>query len=228
MRLFVDMDGTLAKWNTFSLEIRQSELTDAKEIQKLIYSFLEKENYYYNLEPNKNVVDAINILNQRDDIDVYILSAAISPKAVKDKDRWIDKYLPKIEPKRRIYTKDGDKKTKYVDLLDKNDYLLDDYNKNLHEWEDASAGKAIKLLNKVNSADSWDKDQIRYDRSPEEIADLIEGIMIGEKDLIHDNEPSLTEDEAIDMIFGDNNKVCCITDEVNIETIEEREEDLCR
>ena len=43
MRLFVDMDGTLAKWN----EVQYEEQ-------------LLEEGYYRNLKPNQKVVDEVN------------------------------------------------------------------------------------------------------------------------------------------------------------------------
>ena len=59
-RIFVDMDGTLAKWNNVSS-------TDV----------LYEDGYYFNLEPNQNLLDAIKTLIKRGE-DVYILSSFLS------------------------------------------------------------------------------------------------------------------------------------------------------
>lgn len=61
-RLFIDMDGTLAKFQTVDT------------LEKLY-----EKGYFYNLPPNENVVEAIrNIINNHPEKEVYILSAVLS------------------------------------------------------------------------------------------------------------------------------------------------------
>ena len=59
MRLFVDMDGTLAKWN----EVQYEEQ-------------LLEEGYYRNLKPNQKVVDEVNSIIDKG-YDVYVLSCVL-------------------------------------------------------------------------------------------------------------------------------------------------------
>ena len=61
MRLFVDMDGTLAKWN----EVQYEE------------QLLEK-GYYRNLPPNQKVVDEVNSIIAKG-YDVYVLCITRKP-----------------------------------------------------------------------------------------------------------------------------------------------------
>lgn len=133
-RIFVDMDGTLAKWNNVSS-------TDV----------LYEDGYYFNLEPNQNLLDAIKTLIKRGE-DVYILSSFLSDSkyALNDKNKWLDKYLYELPVEKRIFVKYGDQKSKYIpNNINSNDYLIDDYTKNLIDWKQ-SGGTGIKFLNGIN------------------------------------------------------------------------------
>lgn len=137
IRLFVDMDGTLA---TF-------------EPVENIETLYEK-NYFLNLKPMQNVLDSINTLVvNHEDFDLYILSAAVkSPYAIKEKNEWLDKYLPCIDQEHRVFVNYGENKNDYIDNVTKKDFLLDDFTKNLKEWQ----GTGIKLLNGINDTNkSW-------------------------------------------------------------------------
>ena len=86
-RLFVDMDGVLAGYRPFeSME-----------------QYLQK-GYYISLEPVKNVVDAVKLLTQRPDLDVFVLSACPEGKdGIQEKDEWLDIHLPEIKKENRIF-----------------------------------------------------------------------------------------------------------------------------
>lgn len=60
-RLFVDMDGTLAVFN---------------QIDKL--ETLYEQGYFANLTPQVNVVDAVRMVQSRDEIEVFVLSAVLT------------------------------------------------------------------------------------------------------------------------------------------------------
>ena len=82
VHLFVDMDGTLVTWK-----------------QAACFEELLQENYFRDLPPYKEVVDAINWLNSTyPEIDVHILSAYMpeNPYSVNEKNEWLDTYLPAI------------------------------------------------------------------------------------------------------------------------------------
>lgn len=146
IRLFVDMDGTLAKF------IPQDTLEP-----------LFEKGYFESLEPMPNVVDTVNFLNTRDaGIDVYILSACLdSGFAEKEKNEWLDKYMPSIKSDQRIFTEYGtDKSTAVPGGVGTMDFLLDDYSNNLKDWV-LMGGQGIKALNGINGRNgTWDGPKI--------------------------------------------------------------------
>lgn len=74
---------------------------------------------------------------------------------------WIDKYLPNINVENITICRLGQNKVriiqdKYNITINEECYLLDDYTKNLNEWE-SFGGKGIKRLTIVsdNSTKKW-------------------------------------------------------------------------
>lgn len=59
-RIFVDMDGTLAEW---------------KNVSKI--DELYEEGYYYNLEPNKKLIENLKKMIQKGE-EIYILSSFLN------------------------------------------------------------------------------------------------------------------------------------------------------
>ncbi|MGF6990430.1 5'(3')-deoxyribonucleotidase [Lachnospiraceae bacterium PM6-15] len=139
-RLYVDMDGTLAVFQSVDTLER-----------------LYEPGYFSNLPPLMQTVEAVRtIVKTQPEIEVHILSAVLSDSkyALQEKNQWLDKYLPEIPPERRIFTPCGEEKTKYIKDLSEIDYLLDDYTKNLQAWQPPGTG--IKLLNGINhSKGTW-------------------------------------------------------------------------
>lgn len=93
VHLFVDMDGTLVTWK-----------------QAACFEELLQENYFRDLPPYKEVVDAINWLNSTyPEIDVHVLSAYMpeNPYSVNEKNEWLDTYLPAIPKANRIFVPCG-------------------------------------------------------------------------------------------------------------------------
>lgn len=166
-RLFVDMDGTLAVF------------TPVDELEALY-----QKGYFLNLKPQEKVVEAVRyIIKNHPEIGVYSLSAYLSDSqyALSEKNEWLDRNLPEIDEAHRIFCPCGSDKKEYVPGgIRESDHLLDDYNKNLNEWE--PAGRGIKLLNPINhTRGSWQGDRIRYDRPPESLANGIVDIMQGKR-----------------------------------------------
>lgn len=132
-RIFVDMDGTLAKWNNVSTKD------------------LYEKGYYRNLEPNQNLINEIKrLIDDRED--VYILSSFLSDSeyALVEKNLWLDEHLPEISCDKRIFVHYGDNKKDYIiNGVTALDYLIDDYTKNLLDWKEAG-GTGIKFLNGIN------------------------------------------------------------------------------
>lgn len=143
IRIFLDMDGTLFKWNDVPY-----------------YERLYEKGYFENLEPHRNVVEAIRylILNADSQIEFYTLSKYLSdsPYALNEKNRSLDKYMPEIERNHRIFVPMNDSKSDYIpDGIHISDLILDDYTPNLNEWRDAG-GTGVKLINGINDTHrSW-------------------------------------------------------------------------
>lgn len=172
-RLFLDMDGMLAEYRTFESEEQ----------------YLQK-GYYISLKPHMNVIEAIKkIITTEPNIDVYVLSAYFDVPgaiAVKEKNDWLNKYLPEVDMEHRIYTVCGQPKQKFIpNGIGKNDYLMDDYSKNLTMWEDGG-GIGIKLLNGINGRiGTWDGAMVSYKKSADDIANSIVNI-IHNREMIRD------------------------------------------
>lgn len=163
-RLFVDMDGTLAEFKT----------VDTLET-------LYEKDYFINLKPNENVLGAIKQLIADNDFDVYILSAYLTDSryALEEKNAWLDKYLPELPQEKRLFVPCGtDKSVAVPGLIRPDDYLLDDYTKNLSEWEPLARG--IKLINGINHTNgTWQGDKIQFTHAPEELSSMISDVMKG-------------------------------------------------
>ncbi len=163
MRLFVDMDGTLAVFHP----------VDTLET-------LYEKGYFENLQPLENVVGAVKeTLHLYPETEVYILSSYLSdsPYALTEKNAWLDKHLPELPKSQRIFCPCGQDKKDFVPGgIRPNDFLLDDYSHNLRSWEPPA--KAVKLLNGVNGQHgTWQKAAVSYDLPPQDIATNLLKIM---------------------------------------------------
>ena len=75
--------------------------------------------------------------------------------------QWVQKYIPNIQYNNIVICRIGENKANAIKRklgisIDNECYLLDDYTKNLVEWEQAG-GKGIKRLTSVadNSTKKW-------------------------------------------------------------------------
>lgn len=165
-RLFVDMDGVLAVFN--------NQISSTEE--------LYAEGYFRNLKPQENVVNAIRELIKEDKFDIYILSSylADSKYALKEKNAWLDEYLPEMRQNMRIFVPCGTEKGDYVKDLCPEDFLLDDYTHNLLLWQPPATG--IKLLNDINHTQgTWQHNRISFSRSAESLAQAMREVIIDGK-----------------------------------------------
>lgn len=178
-RLFVDMDGTLAVFN---------------QIDKL--ETLYEQGYFANLTPQVNVVDAVRMVQARDEIEVFVLSAVLtdSKYAQAEKNEWLNLYLPEIDERHRIFVPCGEDKTMYVpDKILEEDVLLDDYTVNLNAWEPPAKG--LKLLNGINGTKgTWQKSRISIEHSADELADMIADYVLEGK-VVEDKLPQQYREE---------------------------------
>lgn len=165
-RLFVDMDGTLAVFRSVDT------------LEKLY-----EKDYFANLEPQMNVIDGIrHIIRNNPNIEVFVLSAVLSdsPYAVPEKNEWLDKYLPEVDAEHRLYPACGESKKEFLKGsyggVRSDDFLLDDYSKNLHEWEPPAKG--IKVMNGINGKNgTWTKDKVSIECDGNTFAECVVNIM---------------------------------------------------
>ena len=136
------MIGTLARFN----------------VKNALQRFATEKGFFANLKAYKNI-EEINELAKGGN--VYIISASPNIQADVDKIEWVCKYLPNINLLTNVLIcRCGDNKAEYLKskglTIDNESYLLDDYTKNLVEWENAG-GIGIKRLTKVadNSTGKW-------------------------------------------------------------------------
>lgn len=141
-RIFLDMDGTLARFN----------------VPNALNRFENEIGFFANLKAYKGI-DIINEMCEYGN--VYIMSASPHNRADADKIEWIRKYLPNMPIENIIICRIGENKAEIVEqtlniILDDECYLLDDYTKNLQEWENMG-GIGIKRITHCadNSTKKW-------------------------------------------------------------------------
>ena len=153
INLFVDMDGTIAKFYHKK-------------------NYLEKmyEKDYFRTLPTYAIAEKINAFAEQDTcVQVYILSACVeSEYCEQEKKAWLLENMPNITPTNYIFTKVGESKVdKAREIVDNFNecinILLDDYTLNLEQWEKADLlCVGIKFLNGINdTTKSWQGQKIK-------------------------------------------------------------------
>lgn len=150
MRYFIDQDGVLAVWKPCSGE-------------ESLYS----ENFFLGMRPHAETIVAVKKMIQQGK-SVYLLSKYLSDSeyALREKNLWLDKYLPELAPERRIFVPQCENKSDYVlGGIQPDDVLLDDYSENLREWE-AAGGIGVKLMTGANGTKgTWTGKKVPLDRT---------------------------------------------------------------
>lgn len=141
-KIFLDMDGTLSRFNV------PNALKNFKNDQ----FFFEKLKAYKGIEVINELAKSKNI---------YIISASPHKKADISKLKWLDKYLPNIPKQNILLCRLGINKAIFIEQtlnikINSKCYLLDDYTHNLIEWEQAG-GTGIKRITHCadNSRKLW-------------------------------------------------------------------------
>lgn len=141
-KIFLDLDGTLARFN----------------VPNALNRFDKEEGFFANLKAYKGI-EVVNELAKNNNL--FIISASPNEQADKDKMTWLKKYLPNINVENITICRIGENKAKIIQNkynfeINNNCYLLDDYTKNLNEWE-SLGGLGIKRLTSVsdNSTKKW-------------------------------------------------------------------------
>ena len=144
-KLFLDMDGTLAMFNSKKNALKR---------------FDNEKGFFTSLKPFVNI-DTINQLVDNNVVEVFIISASPNEQADFDKKQWINTYLPSVKPENICFCRLGQNKAQIIKEqlnidIDNNCYLLDDYTKNLIEWNNSN-GIGIKRLTSLanNSRKIW-------------------------------------------------------------------------
>ncbi len=150
-RVFFDMDGVLARMTEFQSE---DELLRA--------------GYFRDLEPQSEVIEAMNELAAMPGFEVCTLSAVLegNPYALGEKREWLGRHVRSVREGRAgsLFLPCGESKREAVPGgIRPDDILIDDYNVNLGDWQ--HAGIAIKLLNGCNDRrGTWQGIRARMDR----------------------------------------------------------------
>lgn len=147
-KIFLDLDGTLARFN----------------VKNALKRFATEKGFFENLKPYVNI-NKINEMAKGGN--VYIISASPNEQADQDKMKWIAKHLFNIPSQNIVICRVGENKAEIIKnklgiTINQTTVLLDDYTKNLVEWESAG-GVGIKRLTKVadNSTKKWKGLQIK-------------------------------------------------------------------
>ena len=148
-RIFLDLDGTLARFN----------------VRNALERFDKEEGFFANLLAYKGI-EVVNELAKTNQL--FIISASPNEQADKDKMIWLEKYLPNINVENITICRLGQNKAqiiqdKYNITINEQCYLLDDYTKNLNEWE-SFGGKGIKRLTTIsdNSTKKWKGQTLKH------------------------------------------------------------------
>lgn len=141
-KIFLDLDGTVARFN----------------VRNALLRFDSEKGFFANLLAYKGI-EQINELAKNGNI--YIISASPNMYADLDKKQWIKKHLFNVPKSNIILCRIGENKARIIEnklqiKIDKDCYLLDDYTKNLVEWEQ-KGGTGIKRITTVsdNSTKKW-------------------------------------------------------------------------
>jgi 5'(3')-deoxyribonucleotidase len=136
--IYCDMDGVLA---------------DFDKVPNAVARYKNEPNFFYDLEPINENVNAIKQLISKDYL-VKILSKSPHENADNDKRKWLAKYLPEIKNENIIFARPHETKISFVSELEKQfSLLLDDYEKNIDEWRNEN-GLAFKIT-KEKTIPKW-------------------------------------------------------------------------
>lgn len=149
IKIFLDLDGTLARFN----------------VRNALERFDKEKGFFSKLLAYKGI-EIVNELAKTNQL--FIISASPNKQADIDKMIWLEKYLPNIKKENVTICRLGENKAKVIEnkyniTIDKTCFLLDDYTKNLVEWENVG-GIGIKRITKVadNSRKVWKGQELKH------------------------------------------------------------------
>lgn len=145
-----DMDGVLAKWK---------EDGDPKS-----------KGFMLSREPETNVISLVKKLRDKSDCEVAILSAVYGPEAEKEKVEWLARVG--LSDLMHIFVPVGSDKSKVAAGIGATKrILIDDFSKNLHQWEKVPGNISVKFRNGINGTHgTWEgKEAISIDMTVEQM-----------------------------------------------------------
>ena len=188
IRIFVDMDGTLARFHDENLYLER----------------MFEKGFFRDLKPFENAVSAIKELVKDNISEIFILSATVNSCSLEEKQEWLDRYLPEIDKEHRIFTSLNVPKSEAIAhrLTDK-DILIDDYNKNLLEWQKAG-GTSVKAKNNINHkglhGELWKGDLIDITDTAESIVERMTKIIVSREKGIEEEQEMKNLEHSEDEI----------------------------
>ncbi|MBQ3792349.1 MAG: hypothetical protein II797_04510 [Clostridia bacterium] len=142
MKIYFDMDGVLADFNRGVSELCglapvDQEKHGPEEEEKMWDAIRQTDRFYDRLEPVEGSIRLFLDLREKYGKDVEILTGIPKPRrniptAGEDKVSWVRRYLSPDVKVRLVLRKEK----KYC-VEGGNSYLIDDYRKNIREWEEA-------------------------------------------------------------------------------------------
>ena len=152
-KILFDVDGTLALWN---LAATEEEIHDPK--------------YYLSQTPDIALINVARTLLNDPNIEVGVISKVFDERIAKVKVKWLNKFhLGGIN---HIFVPYEERKDAYIPS-DGIYILIDDYTKNLNEWE-AAGHTAIKYRTAVNGNNgTWKGPSINQRMSEQEMLKVI-------------------------------------------------------
>lgn len=167
-RVFMDMDGTLAVWNT------------GKTMEEVF-----APGYFRNLDPIQNIVKLSKYLQEKG-FEVFTCSKAWY-HAIGDKFGWNREFVPWIDEDHMIFIPIDADKQRFIPDFRESDILIDDYEPNLRNFN----GIQIKCITDKNTYNP-NYPSIFYDKTPEENYKLLMEAL-KEKNIIKDNGLEISE-----------------------------------
>lgn len=146
-KIYFDMDGVLATWNT------QATLEQ-----------VTTKGYFTKCQPMSEMVKAVRRLIS-ENYPVHILSSVfVDGHSMQDKIQWLKEHIPELKLEHMHFSPYGQPKAASMKYISVEDVLIDDFTDNLLEWP----AKAIKVYNGINGTKGrWKGFSVHSNTDPE-------------------------------------------------------------
>lgn len=159
-KIYFDMDGVLADFDNGLLAYGGKLPSCRQEEENMWNTIRENEHFFDRLQPMPGAIEMFNLLNEKYGGRCELLSAVPKPSkgvpgARADKENWARRFLGRDTVVNLVYR---DEKKDYC--TGREDILIDDYAKNIAEWENSggigilftSAEDVLKKLREIESS----------------------------------------------------------------------------